>query len=271
MADVRETKYVKTLKLNVIPTIFITNETFINIDTASITTLVNNTYNLLTNTIALYAFDNIGGIQFDCDWTEATKGKYFTFLSAFKKVYANTNMEISATIRLHQIKFLVKTGVPPVHRGMLMCYNMGNLKNAATKNSIIETAELKKYIGNLSNYPLPLDVALPLFDWNVLFRQNAYNGILRDFSASAFTSSFTKKNDNTFMLLNDTVLQGYNLKKGDVIRNEQSNYTEILSTANEVSKRLKNTLQRVSLYHLDSVILEKYSTHELETIYNSLR
>jgi hypothetical protein len=271
LADVRETKYVKTLKFTVIPTVFITNETFLHIDTASITTLVNNTYNLITNTIALYAFDNIGGIQFDCDWTENTKEKYFAFLSASKKIYANSNMEISATIRLHQIKFLSKTGVPPVDKGMLMCYNMGNLKNPLTKNSIIETAELKKYISNLPLYPLPLDVALPLFEWNVLFRKNMYNGILRDFLIDSFSSSFTTKKENNFTLLKDTFLQGYQLQKDDVIRNEKSNYPTIIEVANEINQRLKNTQLRVSLYHLDSVILTKYKTHELETIYNSLR
>ena len=32
---------------------------------------------------------------------------------------------------------------------------MGNLTDPSTRNSILETAELKKYTGNLSTYPLP--------------------------------------------------------------------------------------------------------------------
>ena len=55
-----------------------------------------------------------------------------------------------------------------------------------------------------------------------------------------------------------------------MIRNEQTDITEVLAAANEISKQLKNTRPRVSLYHLDSVLLNKYTTHELETIYNSL-
>jgi hypothetical protein len=271
LTDVRETKYIKTLKFTVIPTVFITNETFLNIDTTSITALVNNTYNLITNTIALYAFDNIGGIQFDCDWTEKTKEKYFAFLSAYKKIYANSNMEISATIRLHQIKFLGKTGVPPVHKGLLMCYNMGNLKNPATINSIIEVDELKKYIGNLSAYSLPLDLAFPLFEWNVLFKNNIYSGILRDFDITQLHTSFATKKNNNYTIIKDTVVQSYTLAKGDIIRNEKSNYKTIIAAADAINTKVKNTQLRVSLYHLDSVILTKYTTHELETIYNRLR
>ena len=76
--------------------------------------------------------------------------------------------------------------------------------------------------------------------------------------------------DNRYRILKDTLLQGYNLRKGDMIRNEQSDIKEVLAAAKEVSKQLKNTQLRVSLYHLDSVILSKYTTHELESIYNSL-
>jgi len=55
------------------------------------------------------------------------------------------------------------------------------------------------------------------------------------------------------------------------LRNEKSDYAELISTANAISSQLKNTSLRVSLYHLDSLILKKYSIHELETVFNSLR
>ena len=81
-------------------------------------------------------------VQFDCDWTQITKNNFFYFLSYFKKQLANrismttpdplrdlqTEPVVSATIRLHQLKFPEKTGVPPVDKGMLMFYNTGNLR-----------------------------------------------------------------------------------------------------------------------------------------------
>jgi hypothetical protein len=114
-------------------------------------------------------------------------------------------------------------------------------------------------------------VALPLFEWKVLFRNNLYTGLIETLPDSLLTGSFVTKNENRFEVLKDTLLQGYDLRKGDILRNEQSNYAEILSAAAAINARLKNTHPRVSLYHLDSVLLNKYSLHELETIYNSLR
>lgn len=255
-------------QFNVIPVIFITNECISRIDTSQIAALADNISDLTFKLIAANAFNDIVEIQFDCDWTASTKEKYFALIRQFKKRFAQT--PLSATIRLHQIKFISKTGTPPVDRGLLMCYNMGNLKDPATKNSILETAELKKYTGNLSGYPLLLDIALPLFNWKVLYRNNMYSGLLQNLSEKDFSNSFSKRSGNRYEILKDTVLAGYNLSKGDMIRNEQSNLSEILSAVNEISSKLKNTQLRVSLYHLDSVILSKYPTHDLESIYNSL-
>lgn len=254
---------------NIIPTIFITNECIQKIDTSQINSLTQKIMQLTKLLIANNNFKAIPEIQFDCDWTATTKEKYFLLLSSFKK--QKPNAVISATIRLHQIKFMSKTGIPPVDKGLLMCYNMGNLKALATKNSIIETEELKKYVDNLAIYPLPLDVALPLFNWKVLFRNNTYNGLIENLPDSLLSNILFIKKENQYKLLKDTVLAGYALQKGDILRNEQSSYNEIISTAAVINKKLKNTNIRVSLYHLDSLLLNKYSTNELETIYNSLR
>jgi hypothetical protein len=266
--------------IQIIPTVFITNACIQKIDSADIKTLATEIWELIKVTANtnqwLYtsSFSDTGEIQIDCDWTASTKDKYFKLLTLLKE-HSNHddgghNCQISCTVRLHQIKYLAKTGVPPVDRGLLMCYNMGNLKDPATKNSILETAELKKYIGNLSGYPLPLDVAFPLFDWKVLYRNNFYTGLIQNLPDAVFNNSFSTKTGNRYQVLKDTLLEGYDLRKGDMIRNEQSDLKEILAAAESVSSHLKNTRLRVSLYHLDSVILSKYSTYDLESIYNSM-
>lgn len=252
----------------IIPTVFITNECIQKINTAQIRKLAENIYNLILEIKQANGFASIPEIQIDCDWTESTKDKYFLLLNNTKLKTQNT--KLSATIRLHQIKFLTKTGIPPVDRGLLMCYNMGNLKNPDTKNSILETEELMKYTGNLSQYPLPLDIAFPLFNWKVLYRNNIYAGLIQGLPDEVFNNSFCIKTANRYQVLKDTLLAGYDLQKGDMVRDEQSDIKQVLSTAKEINRHLKNTVLRVSLYHLDSVILSKYSTHELESIYNSL-
>ena len=256
-------------KFKIIPTIFITNACIQKINSTQVEELAKNLMKLLKQIIFSNNFNEIPEIQFDCDWTESSREKYFRLLKNFRAL--KPNAALSATIRLHQIKYIAKTGVPPVDRGLLMCYNMGNLKDPATKNSILEVAELKKYISNLSNYPLALDVAFPLFDWKVLYRNNFYTGLIQNLPDSVFSNYFSKKTENRYLLLKDTMLQGYDLRKGDMIRDEQSNIKEVLAAAGVIGKQLKNTRLRVSLYHLDSLILSKYTTHELESIYNSLR
>ncbi len=268
VAKLQATNGTQLKGFSVIPTVFITNESIQKIDSSQTKPLAEKIMELLKSLIAKTDFDSITEVQIDCDWTASTRDKYFDLLKNIKSL--KPNAKISVTIRLHQIKFLSKTGIPPVDRGLLMCYNMGNLKDPATKNSILETAELKKYMGNLSTYPLPLDVAFPLFDWKVLYRNNIYTGLIQGLPDAAFSNSFCSKSSNRYLILKDTLLQGYDLRKGDMIRDEQSDIKEVLYAADEIGKHLKNTQLRVSLYHLDSVILSKYSTHELESIYSSL-
>ena len=255
----------------IIPTVFITNECMQRIDPAQIGELAGNICSLTRDIMNSDGFSSIAELQFDCDWSVSTKDNYFLLLERIRSAWKGPKIPISATIRLHQVKFMARSGIPPVDKGLLMCYNMGNLRNPATKNSIIEAEELKKYMGNLPGYPIPLDVAFPLFDWKVLFRNNSYTGLIQGLPDSIFSTAFAKQNGNRFEIIKDTLLQGYELRKGDIIRNEKSDLTEILAAADEVNKRLKNNRPRVSLYHLDSVILNKYSLHELESIYRCLR
>jgi hypothetical protein len=256
--------------MQIIPAVFITNACIQKIDSSQVIQLATDITGMIKKITGSNHFTQpVQEIQIDCDWTASTKEKYFKLLSVIKQRSGITTL--SATIRLYQVKYLNKTGVPPVDKGLLMCYNMGNLKDPATKNSILETEELKKYIGNLPGYPLPLDVALPLFEWKVLFRNHVYKGLIQNLPLGSFTNAFAIKKDNLIELLQDTLLQGYDLKKGDVIRIEESTYNEIIATAEAINAKLKNTPVRVALYHMDSVILSKYTLHELEDIYNSMR
>jgi len=254
-------------QFNIIPTVFITNECIQQIDSLQSIALAGKINGLITDLCQVNKIKPVKEIQIDCDWTVSTANKYFLLLNTLHQLSQNN---LSATIRLHQIKFFSKTGVPPVKRGLLMCYNMGNLKNPATKNSIIETNELKKYTANLSNYPLPLDIAFPLFGWKVLFRDNIYKGLIENLPDDILTPAFSTQKNGKIEILKDTLLAGYDLKKGDKFRSEESDIATIIDAAKEVNLHLKNTQRRVSLYHLDSVTLKKYTTHDLESIYNSL-
>jgi hypothetical protein len=147
---------------------------------------------------------------------------------------------------------------------------MGNLKKPSTINSIIEAAELKQYITNLEDYPLPLDIALPLFDWKVLYRGNVYKGLINDLPDSLLQKNIVQNTRNTYTLLQDTILGGYAFKKGDFIRKEDANFEEVIQSTQLLRSKLTTNRFTVVLYHLDSLNLHKYSTHELEEMFDSL-
>ena len=257
------------VRFSVIPTIFITNRCILDIDTTQLTDLVINMHKLIMHTIESNGFDNIEEIQFDCDWTERTRDKYFMLLQKFHALVPGT--PLSATIRLHQVKFSAKTGIPPVNRGLLMAYNMGNLRDPGAANSILDVQELKKYITNLQAYPLQLDVALPLFGWSVLFRNNEFRGLINDIRDEDMRGMWKQNGKQKRIdFTRDTIIKGYRFNTGDWLRVEESNYDQIIAAADVLTSHLPKAGMRVALFHLDSLILKKYTTHEIESIYNSL-
>ena len=264
---ITDAEYLKTKKI--IPTIFITNECILAIDSTQIKPLADKILSLVKETHQLYNLNPIFEIQIDCDWSPKTRNRYFDLLEELQKT--DSSILFSSTIRLHQIKFSESTGIPPVKKGLLMCYNMGNLKDPAVKNSIIDADEFKKYTSNLKNYPLQLDIGLPLFDWNVLFRNGLYQGLIPSLEAEAFKSSLFKKDKNEITVLADSSWRGYALKKNDKIRHEESSFEEIKKIEKILQNELKEKKLRVSLFHLDSIILNKKTYETLENIYTGLR
>lgn len=261
--------FLRKTQINIIPTVFITNETIFKISIDQTEELANKIFLLVNKMNDNFGIKIIKELQIDCDWTAGSKEKYFSLL---KFLQQNKNdLIFSSTIRLHQIKYMAKTGVPPVKRGMLMCYNMGNLSNINTSNSILDVDEMQKYIGDLKNYPLPLDVALPIFEWKVLFRQDVFKGLMQNIPDSLLTENIFSKTGNRYEVKIDTVLAGYQIKKNDIIRTEKSNYNDIVKVVQLVNEKLKGNTISVSFFHLDDLTLRKYTSHELENIYDAMR
>ncbi|MEO5647182.1 MAG: hypothetical protein ABIQ56_02405 [Chitinophagaceae bacterium] len=261
--------------LEIIPCIFITNACIGSIDSTGIPLISANIISLLKKINAEMGQLENPEIQIDCDWTAGTKDRYFMLLNMLRKdlqkLSSTKTAKLSCTIRLHQIKYLYRTGVPPVDRGMLMAYNMGNLKNPATKNSILENEELKKYIGNLSTYPLHLDVAMPVFNWIVLYRKNEYTGLIQHYAENMLHNQvFHSTSFNRFKVLKDTIIEGYEFREADILRVEQSDYSEIIAAMKSIRKRLPAPEIRLTMYHFDSLTLSKYTVHEMETIFSGL-
>lgn len=245
------------------PVVFITYETLQKSSASQLHTLGIQLVQFLSALCTQHNIRLSGEVQIDCDWTAATKEKYFGLLQSIRQQPFIKDKKLSATIRLHQLKYTSLNGIPPVDKGLLMAYNMGNLQSPQTKNSIIELSELKKYTGNLKNYPLPLDVALPIFDWHVWFKGNRYHGLLHTFPKD------TKQGNQSFT--SDTVINDIAFSRNDWLRHEDSNAEEVRDAATHLAGLITSDSINVILYHLDQNNLTKYKDYELENMFNSFR
>ena len=258
----------KKLPTTIIPTIFITNRTFLKIKNDAILNFTNNLLLKIKNVQKEIPTIQISEIQIDCDWSPKTKENYFYFLRILKKELQKENKKLSVTIRLHQLKYPKKTGIPPADRGALMCYNVGDLQNWNTENSILDDEITLAYLANNMNYSLPLDIALPVFHWGVLFRDGNMIKLLNQLEASELSEQkfYTKENKNRYTVQQSTYLHGHYLYPGDQIRLESISL-DLLKT---VSRQLKYALPRhkrqLIFYHLDSLTVSNYPTTEIKEI-----
>jgi hypothetical protein len=246
--------------VSVMPVVFITNETLQQCNADQLTQLALKIPQLLSSQLSNNELGDPKEIQIDCDWTATTKDKYFLLLQLLKKTDLFKDKTLSVTIRLHQVKYRNETGVPPADRGLLMCYNMGNLTKPQTKNSIIETSVLEQYIGNAKAYPLPLDMALPLFDWWVWFRENEYMGLV-------YAETLQPTDSKKWRAPKDTSFNGYNFKAGDWLRYEGSDAAEIDKAIGLLKAQRNCQEQNIILYHLDAKNLAHYDPDALERFY----
>jgi len=151
-----------------------------------------------------------------------------------------------------------------------MCYNMGNLKLAGDNNSILDVNVAEKYLNNLQDYPLPLDVALPLFNWCLLYdNENRFTGILRDVQESDLNKNkvFAALQKNIYAVNKDTLWKGYNLVKNETLRYESCSETDLYKLADFVASKMNGISFSLVFYHCDSAVLSKHNNYELEKIY----
>lgn len=228
---------IKETPKNFIPVIYITNETMKNVD-----------YSLLSKaileTLKNYKFDEI---QIDCDWSLSTRSNYFNLLEDLKE---KLNKKISATIRLHQIKYYTKTGIPPVDYGVLMYYNMSSISDFDTKNSILDNEIAKKYHYNFDVYPLKLKLALPLYSQAIQFREEKAISLFEGVEEKDFNNDFEKLENNRYKVLNSHYFKGRYIYKDDIFRLENSNEQDIKIALKDFLDLSKNRYDEVIFYTL---------------------
>lgn len=211
-------------------------------------------------------------VLIDCDWTEKTRADYFLFLRELKKVLGDKKLQV--TIRLWQYKSPDVSGVPPADEGLLMCYGLASPNGQGTGNAIGTADAIKPYLQGAEPYPLPLDVALPIYSWSVLTRAGEFQGMLHDVQLRDLhndVSTWTLVSQNEFMLRKDTVIGKYYARMGDKVKIHQLNPQELQAVADLVQEyAVLQAGRRLTFFSWQYRHLNRYGETFLNSVYEKM-
>lgn len=235
IVPIATTKFVSAIPGNVeiVPVVYITIEALraMNGREAELAELI------VERTLAMCRYNKCGEIrelQLDCDWTSTTKDVYEKLCGIVRKMLREKDIDLSITVRLHQLR----ESAPPADRGVLMIYNTGLLEWSHTRNSILDMADIKRFVKD-GRYPIPLGYAYPAFGWGVKFKYDEFEAI---------------------------VSEGTVAGEDEYIRNERATASEIMEVKAFVEEKLGKPQSGNILYHLDEKQLKNYADDEIAQI-----
>lgn len=259
-----------SLPFPLLPVVFITNAVMLQANEATLQQLADDILQTAAERILSQpeTWKAITEWQFDCDWTSSSQKRYFYFLQQIRKRLPQ-GVQLSATIRLHQYAHAQQQGVPPVDRGLLMAYNMGELDEVNSPNSILDTNISRQYLRPDIRYPLPLDVALPYYQWGAIYRNDQLVYLYNELDAAALANSqlFMPQGQQFYRVLQPTYLSIYYLYPGDIIRLEGVDEASLLALTKQLRQIPFFEGQRLLFYHLGS---QRAAACRLEEIANLL-
>jgi hypothetical protein len=213
-------------------------------------------------------------LQLDCDWTDTTQDAFFDLVRELREV---SKLPLGATIRLHQIKYRERTGVPPVERGMLMFYNMGRFSADPEARAIFDPASAARYLARVAEYPLPLDVALPIWSWTLHLRDERVVGLLQstDPGELAALPFLVRLAPDRYAATRSAFLHGTMIREGDVLKVEVTGPAEALAAARQIAPHLPQTTPRtprtVALFDLSERNLARHAPATLDQVFRAVR
>lgn len=195
-------------------------------------------------------------IQIDCDWSLNSKRNYLQFIEDFKRI---SHKKISATIRLHQVKYFEKTKIPNVDTGVLMYYNMGTIA-VKSLNSIYDQGIASRYIKSLKKYPLALNIALPIYSWGIHISKGKIIGLRPKLTGSDLEKSaeFTRVDENKYEVKRAHYRKGIFYKVGDYIKIEGVSAADLREMAGDLKENLAQSPKEIIFYDLDSLNIKNY-------------
>ena len=224
--------------MNVVPTVFIVNDCMKK-DTHKLA------QKIFKRIMQINATNDISGvkeIQIDCDWTNSTRQPFFDFMKQLQQLAHSSDMQLSATIRLHQ---LAQTP-PPADRGILMLYNTGDFTRQDCHKPILDMHDVAPYLSRLNAYSLSLSTAYPIFGWRILFREGQYVGIIH-------------ADDDLPILPQDSIVT------------RQPSAEDVLEGTAAIERRRSEANDEIILFDLTDNNIKRFKQDEYEKIFNRSR
>lgn len=253
-------------KYEIVPVVYMENRVFEGATAERVADLARHAVNLIQRLAAFHHL-NVVEVQWDCDWTSSTREAFFSFLTQVRRW---TTWPLSATLRLHQIKYRKQSGLPPVDRGMLMFYNMGRIEHSDQRLSIYNEADAVKYVSHLRSYPLPLDLALPLFGWRLQKRGGAVRRIIEHLSDDQLAQCgfFSMTERGRLVAEKSGLCEGFAFQAGDELQTEVVDDV-LAAKAGALARRsfAPNRFGHIVLFELNERTLASYSRRQLDDIF----
>lgn len=254
-----------------VPCVFVTNRCMERVGEAEVDVLSARIYEKIREISGEAVWAKVEEVQLDCDWTDGTRAKYFRLLQSLGNRLRQEGRRISATIRLDQYRYPDMRGVPPVDRGMLMCYNTGDVGEWAEENSILDVGLVSAYLSGTVGYQIPLDVALPVFRWVLVYRDNRLVRLMQGIDEVNLVDEarFERTGAGRYVVKAGTYLEGVYLYEGDRLRVEGVSLEELEALAGLLQRTL-GTGMTVSFYHLEEGVVRRYRKEQLVRVYEQL-
>jgi len=246
----------------IVPVVFIQNKVMLQTN-PDLEDLAQKTFHLISEINAKNKIES-SEIQIDCDWTLKSKDNYLKFIALFKKL---SQKKLSATIRLHQVKYFKKTKIPNVDSGVLMFYNMGSIAPDSL-NSIYSRKISERYLKSLKKYPLHLDFALPIYSWAIHIRNQKVLGLRSklNFSELKKDKNFEQISPIFFRVKQSNYKNGVYYEENDLLKTEIISARDLKEMAEDLSENSAKAPKEIIFYDLDEFNLNNYEKNIFEQV-----
>jgi hypothetical protein len=157
---------------------------------------------------------------------------------------------------------------------MLMFYNMGRFSADPDARAIFDPASAARYLARVAEYPLALDVALPIWSWTVHLRDDRVEGLLQSTDPDELTAQpfLARAAPDRYVATRSAFLHGTMIREGDVLKIEVTGPAEALAAAAQIAPHLADDPRRtVSLFDLSERNLARHAAATLDQVFRAVR